>query len=112
MQIYNSLGRKLAEFKPLKKGKVSIYVCGITPYDTTHFGHACTYISFDALIRFLQFKGFEVSYTQNVTDINDRDHDILERAKEQDVYWEDLADFWTRKFIGRYRPALEALAKK
>ncbi|MCR4305842.1 MAG: cysteine--tRNA ligase, partial [Candidatus Daviesbacteria bacterium] len=99
MQIYNSPGRKLEEFKPLKKGKVSIYVCGITPYDTTHLGHAFTYISFDALIRYLKFKGFEVSYTQNVTDINDRDHDILERAKEQKVYWEDLADFWTRKFI-------------
>jgi L-cysteine:1D-myo-inositol 2-amino-2-deoxy-alpha-D-glucopyranoside ligase len=99
MQIYNSLGNKPEEFKPLKKGKVSIYVCGITPYDTTHLGHAFTYISFDALIRFLKFKGFEISYTQNVTDINDRDHDILDRAKEQHVFWEDLADFWTRKFI-------------
>ncbi len=99
MQIYNSLGKRLQEFKPLKKDKVSIYVCGITPYDTTHLGHAFTYISFDALIRFLKFKGFEVSYTQNVTDINDRDHDILDRAREQHVFWEDLADFWTRKFI-------------
>lgn len=99
MQIYNSLGKSIQEFKPLKKGKVSVYVCGITPYDTTHLGHAFTYISFDALIRFLKFKGFEVSYTQNVTDINDRDHDILDRAREQHVFWEDLADFWTRKFI-------------
>lgn len=99
MKILNSLSGKPEDFKPLKKGKVSIYVCGITPYDTTHLGHAFTYISFDALIRFLRFKGFEVSYTQNVTDINDRDHDILDRAKEQKVSWEDLADFWTRKFI-------------
>lgn len=89
----------MEEFKPLRKNKVTIYVCGITPYDTTHLGHAFTYISFDALIRYLKFRGFQVLYTQNVTDMNDRDHDILDRAKEQNVSWKKLADFWTRKFL-------------
>lgn len=99
MRILNSLSGKLEEFKTLTKGRVTIYVCGITPYDTTHLGHAFTYISFDVLIRYLKFKGFEVLYTQNVTDINDRDHDILDRAKQQNIPWNQLADFWTEKFL-------------
>src|SRR3989344_1807996 len=98
MKIYNSLTDKLEEFKPLNDKKVTIYVCGITPYDTTHLGHGFTYISFDVLIRYLKFKGFEVIYTQNVTDINDRDKDILERAREQNISWQKLAKYWTDKF--------------
>lgn len=99
MNILNSLTGKLEEFKPLNKNKITIYVCGITPYDTTHLGHAFTYICFDALIRYLKFLGFKVLYTQNVTDINDRDHDILDRAKQQHVSWHKLAQFWTDKFL-------------
>lgn len=99
MKIFNSLSNQLEEFKPLHKDQITIYVCGITPYDTTHLGHAFTYVSFDALIRYLKFKGYKVSYTQNVTDINDRDKDILERARQQKVPWNKLADFWTQKFL-------------
>jgi len=99
MKFYNSLSRIKEEFKPLKQKNVSIYVCGITPYDTTHLGHAFTYVSFDALIRYLEFKKYNVSYTQNVTDINDRDNDMLKRAKEQDVPWQDLSKFWTKRFL-------------
>lgn len=79
--------------------KITIYVCGITPYDTTHLGHCFTYISFDALIRYLKFKGNKVVYAQNITDINDRDKDILERAKKQNTTWEKLSSFWTKKFL-------------
>src|SRR3989344_1187182 len=99
MNILNSLSGKEEEFTPLHKNKVTIYVCGITPYDTTHLGHASTYISFDSLIRYLKFKGFEVLYTQNVTDVNDRDHDILDRAKKLHVSWKKLAEYWTEKFL-------------
>lgn len=99
MNIFNSLTRKLENFKPLNNSKVTIYVCGITPYDTTHLGHAFTYISFDTLVRYLKFKGYRVIYTQNVTDINDRDKDILEQAKEQNIPWDELAKFWTKKFL-------------
>lgn len=99
MKIYNSLTQDLEDFKPLNPGKVTIYVCGITPYDTTHLGHAFTYISFDVLIRYLNHKKLDVLYTQNVTDINDRDNDILKRAKEQNISWQNLADFWTKKFL-------------
>lgn len=97
--LYNSLTRKIQEFSPLQRNHVSIYVCGITPYDTTHLGHAFTYIWFDVLVRYLKFKGYKVTYTQNVTDINDRDNDILKKAKGQNTSWQKLADYWTKKFL-------------
>ena len=99
MRIYNSLTRKKEIFVPLNNNIVTIYVCGITPYDTTHLGHAFTYIFFDILIRYLKFVGYSITYTQNVTDINDRDKDILKRAKEQNIPWRNLADISTKKFL-------------
>ncbi|MBI2028524.1 MAG: hypothetical protein HYT07_02830 [Candidatus Levybacteria bacterium] len=62
MHLYNSLTHKAEEFKPLYNKKVLMYVCGITPYDTTHLGHAFTYISFDTLIRYLMLKGYKVIF--------------------------------------------------
>lgn len=103
MRLYNSLTKSIEKFVPLSDKKVLIYVCGITPYDTTHLGHAFTYISFDVLIRYLSFKGYLVTYTQNVTDINDRDNDLLKRAKEQKIPWQDLANFWTKQFLNDMR---------
>lgn len=99
MKIYNTLSGKKEEFVPIKNKEVSIYVCGITPYDTTHLGHAFVYILFDVLIRYLKYKNLKVNYTQNVTDINDRDNDILKRAKEQNIPWQNLSSFWTKKFL-------------
>lgn len=99
MHLYNSLTRKKELFVPLNKDTVTLYVCGITPYDTTHLGHAFTYISFDTLVRYLKCLGFKVIYTQNVTDINDRDKDILERAKQRNIFWKDLAKISTEKFL-------------
>ena len=96
MRIYNSLTRKFEEFKPLKKGEVTIYVCGITPEGPAHLGHAFTNASFDGLIRYLKYKGFKINYTQNVTDIDD---DILRKAKEQNRNWQDLGNFWTDKYL-------------
>lgn len=99
MKIFNSLTHSLDTFVPIKPGKVTIYVCGITPYDTTHLGHAFTYIFFDVLIRYLKFLKVEVMYTQNVTDINDRDNDILKKASEQNISWTELARVWTDRFL-------------
>jgi len=99
MKLFNSLTLKKETFAPLNDKKVTIYVCGITPYDTTHLGHAFTYIWFDVLVRYLTFKGYKVTYTQNVTDINDRDNDILKKAKELNTSWQKLGDFWTKKFL-------------
>ncbi|MBD2760336.1 cysteine--1-D-myo-inosityl 2-amino-2-deoxy-alpha-D-glucopyranoside ligase [Yimella sp. cx-573] len=69
-------------------GPVGVYVCGITPYDTTHLGHAATYITFDLAIRALRAAGHEVTYVQNVTDIDDP---LLERAERDGIDWQDLA---------------------
>ncbi len=99
LKIYNSFSGKKETFSPLTDKEVKIYVCGITPYDTTHLGHAFAYIFYDVLIRYLTFKGYKVTYTQNVTDINDRDKDILQRAKEQNISWQKLSDFWTKRFL-------------
>ncbi len=75
--------------KPLpKKETYRMYVCGITPYDATHLGHAATYLSFDLINRYLRASGAKVSYVQNITDIDDP---LLERANRDGIDWSDLA---------------------
>lgn len=96
LKLYNSLTQEKEEFVPLNKDRVTMYVCGVTPYDTTHLGHAFTYISFDVLYRYLKYKNYNVVYTQNVTDIDD---DILKKAKEVKKNWIDLGTFWTDHFL-------------
>ena len=71
LRLYSSLGREVREFQPIDPGKVSMYVCGVTPYDVTHLGHAFSYVQFDTLRRYLLSKGLNVRYVQNVTDIDD-----------------------------------------
>jgi len=102
MKLFNTLTQSLEEFTPLKDNTVRIYVCGITPYDTTHLGHAFTYVSFDALIRYLEFRGYTVNYVQNVTDIDD---DILRKAREVGMAWDELG----RREIERYLRDMDAL---
>ena len=80
LKLYDTFTRKLKIFKPLVRGKVQLFVCGITPYDYAHIGHAKSYVQFDLLARWLRAKGFDVFYLQNVTDINDT---IIDRAKER-----------------------------
>lgn len=75
---------------------VTIYVCGITPYDTTHLGHAFTYLSFDVLIRYWEYLGYRVRYVQNVTDIDD---DVLRKAREVGEDWWALGNRWTSHYI-------------
>src|SRR5206468_897932 len=76
-------------------GTVGVYVCGVTPYDTTHIGHAFTFLTFDVLVRYLRFLDYPVTYVQNVTDIDD---DILRKAKELGLTWEQLGRRETAKF--------------
>lgn len=96
MKIYNSLSQKKEDFYTIQKNNVLMYVCGITPYDTTHLGHAFVYNFFDVFKRYLEYKKYHVKYTQNVTDIDD---DILVRAKRDNEDWRKLGDFWTKKFL-------------
>lgn len=96
MKLYNSLTQSIDPFKPHDPNDVRMYVCGITPYDTTHLGHAFTYTVFDVLYRVLEAQGYKVNYTQNVTDIDD---DILKKAKQVGEDWIKLGKFWTDKFV-------------
>lgn len=95
MKLYNSLSNRVESFQP-RGEEVSLYVCGITPYDTTHLGHAFTYTITDVLVRYMETSGLRVRYVQNVTDIDD---DILKKAKELDKDWKDVGDEWTAYFI-------------
>jgi L-cysteine:1D-myo-inositol 2-amino-2-deoxy-alpha-D-glucopyranoside ligase len=94
MQLTSTYGMRKEVFTP-RDNHVGIYVCGVTPYDTTHAGHAFTYVSFDVLIRYLRFQGVRVTYVQNVTDIDD---DILRKARQVDMTWEELGQAETKKF--------------
>jgi L-cysteine:1D-myo-inositol 2-amino-2-deoxy-alpha-D-glucopyranoside ligase len=95
MKLYNSLTQDQTLFTPVGDD-VTLYVCGITPYDTTHLGHAFTYVTNDNLVRYLEYTGYTVTYVQNVTDIDD---DILRKAAEIGEDWWALGNRWTRHFI-------------
>jgi len=87
MRLYNTMSRRLEEFAP-SGDEVKIYVCGITPYDRAHLGHAMSYIIFDVLRRYLEFLGFRVKHVQNYTDIEDK---LIMRANAQGVPVSELA---------------------
>ena len=79
LRLYDTRRAAVVPLEPLGSGPIGLYVCGITPYDTTHLGHAFTYLVFDVLQRYLAYHGREVTYVQNLTDVDD---DILRRARE------------------------------
>ncbi|MCC6266380.1 MAG: cysteine--tRNA ligase [Dehalococcoidia bacterium] len=80
LRLYSALGREIRDFRPVTPGRASMYVCGVTPYDVTHLGHAFSYVQFDSLRRYLVYKGFNTRYVQNVTDIDD---DMIMVSKRQ-----------------------------
>lgn len=79
MKIYDTHSQELKDFAPINDNKVSIYVCGPTVYDYPHLGHARCYITWDTVVRYLKFKGFNVTYVRNVTDVDDK---IIKKAKD------------------------------
>ena len=106
LQLYNSLTRGKEEFKPLKKGKVGIYVCGPTVYGHAHLGHAKSYVSFDVLIRYLRYLGYSVTYVQNITDVGHLTDDadegedkVAEAAKKEKKHPMALAEYYTRSYF-------------
>ena len=86
--IYNTLTRRKEPFEPLDKGKVGIYVCGVTTYDKSHLGHARSAINFDVVVRYLRSKGYEVRHITNFTDVDDK---LISRAHELDMDPLDLS---------------------
>ncbi len=96
MKLFNTLTQSLQDFTPIAD-TVRVYVCGVTPYDTTHLGHAFTYASFDTLMRYLNYKGYQVKYIQNVTDIDD---DVIRKARELGMEWDELGNREIKRFLG------------
>ncbi len=94
VKLYNTLTSRKEDFSA--GDVVRLYVCGVTPYDTTHAGHAFTYVVFDVLGRYLRHLGYGVRYVQNVTDIDD---DILKRARETGTTWDALGREQTALFL-------------
>ncbi len=92
LQIFNTLTQRKEPFNPIEKGKVSMYVCGLTTYDYAHIGHARMLVAFDVVVRYLRASNYVVNYVRNITDIDDK---IIRRAQENDELFTEL----TERFI-------------
>ncbi len=107
LKVYNTLTGKKEEFIPLNKDgkKVNMYVCGVTVYDDCHIGHARGALTFDIIRNYLKYKGYDVKYVRNITDIDDK---IIERSNELNIPWYDLVG----KYIVEYYKDMAALGIK
>ncbi len=95
MRLYNTLAGEAQEFVPADGKTVKMYVCGVTPYSSTHVGHALSYVAFDVLRRYLEFLGYQVKHVQNFTDVDDQ---IIQRANEQGIPADELAGRYIEDF--------------
>lgn len=106
LKIHNSLSQQKEEFVPSRPGHLSLYVCGPTVYSEPHFGHAKTYASFDVMLRYFQFQGYQTFYVQNITDVghlvNDADEGedkLLKKAREANQEPMAIAEHYTRSYF-------------
>ncbi|MFA6521251.1 MAG: cysteine--tRNA ligase [Candidatus Gracilibacteria bacterium] len=102
MKIYNTFSKKKEKFVPIKKGEVSMYVCGPTVYDVAHLGHGRAAVSMDLIRRYLEYKGFKVTFVSNITDVDDK---IIKRAAQAGISEKELAE----KIIPEYEKDYAAL---
>ncbi|HHV13802.1 MAG TPA: cysteine--tRNA ligase [Clostridiales bacterium] len=102
MKIYNTLTQKKEEFIPLEEGKVRMYVCGPTVYNYVHIGNARPAILFDTLRRYLEYRGYEVDYVSNFTDVDDK---IIKKANEEGVSATEISE----RYIAEFRKDMDAL---
>lgn len=102
LKVYNTLTREKSEFEPIQEGKVRMYVCGPTVYDSAHVGHAMSALVFDVVRRYLLFQGYDVHYVMNFTDVDDK---IIDRASRLGVEPIELAE----KYIDEFKNDLESL---
>ncbi len=105
LRVYNTLKREVEAFVPIRGKKVGLYVCGITPYDASHLGHARCYVTWDVFRRYLEFSGFDVTHIQNFTDVDDK---IIHRANELKRNPSDLA----QEYIDAYFEEFDQLNVK
>lgn len=101
LTLYNTLTRRKEPFTPLNRDQVTMYCCGVTVYDDCHLGHARSYIGWDVVRRYLQWRGYSVRYVQNFTDIDDK---ILNRAKAEKLAMKDVADRYIAAYFRDIRP--------
>lgn len=115
LRIYNTLTGKKEEFVPLHGKRVGMYVCGVTVYDLSHIGHARSAIVFDAIYRYLQYRGYDVAFVRNFTDIDDK---IIKRANEEGVDFKIIAEKYIDEFnidmgkFGLEKPRFEPRASE
>ncbi len=115
MQLFNSYTNTVEEFKPIEENKVKMYVCGPTVYDYAHLGHARCYITWDVLYRYLKFKGYDVTYCRNVTDVDDK---ILKKADKEGKTPTEVSQYWYKQFANSMKalntlpPDIEPFATK
>ena len=95
LRIYNTLKSSKEEFKPLRPGKVGMYVCGVTVYDNCHIGHARANVAFDVVYRYLRHIGYDVTYVRNYTDIDDK---IINRANQEGVEFNIISERYIKSF--------------
>jgi len=101
MKIYNTLTGAKEEFIPLEKERIRMYVCGPTVYDYCHIGHARSIITFDIIRRYFEYKGFNVLYIQNFTDIDDK---MINRAKQEGITIFELANRFIKQYFKDFDP--------
>ena len=102
LTVYNTMTRKKEAFHPLHAGEVSIYCCGVTPYNDPHIGNARPFVTWDVIRRYLARKGYKVRYIQNFTDVDDK---IIHAANREGVTWKEISD----RYIAAYFKAMDAL---
>ena len=96
MKLYNSMTRKKEEFVPLEPGKVKMYSCGPTVYNYFHIGNARPFIIFDTLRRYFEYRGYDVKFVQNFTDIDDK---VIKKANEEGVTYDVIADRYIKEYF-------------
>ena len=96
IKIYDTLTGKKKPLKPRQGKKLSLFVCGPTVYDQSHIGHARTYLIFDAIVKYLKTRGYQVTYLQNITNIEDK---IIQRAKEKGTTPQKLAENFEKEYL-------------
>jgi len=115
MKLHNSYTNTIEEFKPIEANKVKMYVCGPTVYDYAHLGHARCYITWDVLYRYLKFRGYDVTYCRNVTDVDDK---ILKKSEKEGKTPEEVSQYWYKQFdnsmksLNNLKPDIEPFATK
>ena len=115
MRLHNSYTNQIEDFKTIDENKVKMYVCGPTVYDNAHLGHARCYITWDVLYRYLKFKGYDVTYCRNVTDVDDK---ILKKAEKEGKTPEEVSTYWYQRFsesmkaLNNLKPDIEPFATK